>query len=389
VKAYRAARLVTGLPGPDFVREHVTLVFDRGRIVHVTEEFTGDAEPVQLITPGLVDAHTHSAWVGSRHAEYEQRLAGVHYADIAKAGGGIQASRHAIAAATEESIAETLTQRLRRMAQLGVTTVEVKSGYGLLPELELKQLAAIAHVAQNPLLPRVVATALLLHALPAEYRDKRAEYVELMCTQCLPEIARRKLAIFVDAYVDQNAFTVEEAERLACAAEALGLRIRLHVGQFADVGGAQLAARIHAASADHLEHLSPEGAKAMARAGVFAGLLPTACFTLGQTPPPVALLREAGVKMLVASDANPGTAPTESLPLAMAMAARLYGMSLEEIVLGTTSYAAASLGLPDVGSLVPRNSADFTVWDLPHEACLLQPWGSTVARETYVRGVRI
>jgi imidazolonepropionase len=387
LKAYRAARLVTC--GDLGVIEDGVVAFAGETLAYVgaASGYTGTTEPAALITPGLIDAHTHAAWVGSRHDEYLLRLSGAHYTDIAKAGGGIAASRRAVASASQAEIERTLTERLLRMAQLGVTTVEVKSGYGLLPDEELKQLRAIAAVAQRRDVPRVVATALLLHALPAEYRDARAQYVALMVGDCLNRVAKEALATFVDAYVDQNAFTVHEAENLANAATALGLKVRLHIGQFADVGGAELAARVGAKSADHLEHISEMGARALANGNVVAGLLPTACFTLGQTPPPVERLRAAGVAMMIASDANPGTAPTESLPLAMAMAARTYGMTLSEILLGVTHVAARSLDLPDRGALHVGAASDFVVWDLPHEACLLQPWGTSRVQKSYARGL--
>jgi imidazolonepropionase len=349
--------------------------------------YTGPVEAASLVTPGLIDAHTHAAWVGSRHDEYLQRLSGAHYTEIAKAGGGIVASQRAVASASQAEIEQTLKERLVRMAGLGVTTVEVKSGYGLLPEQEYKQLRAIANVSRRSDVPRIVATALLLHAIPAEYRERRVEYIDMMTGECLDRVAKESLATFVDAYVDQNAFTVAEGERLALAAKVHGLQVRLHVGQFADVGGAELAARVGAKSADHLEHVYAAGARALAEADVIAGLLPTACFTLGQAPPPVERLRAAGVAMMIASDANPGTAPTESLPLAMAIAARSYGMRLDEIVLGVTRIAARSLNLPKLGVLEQGAAADLVIWDLPHEACLLQPWGTSRVRRSYARGL--
>jgi imidazolonepropionase len=327
-----------------------------------------------VVTPGLVDAHTHACWVGSRHAEYAVRMAGGDYRAIAAAGGGIVASHRAIAAASEEEIARVLAARLTRMRALGVTTVEVKSGYGLTAENELKQLRAIARVR----LSSVVPTFLALHALPPG--ADRATFVEGVARELVPEVARAGLARFVDAYVDANAFTVEEARVVGEAARAAGLRLRMHVGQFADVGGAELAAALGAASADHLEHVSGAGIDALARAGTAAVLLPVASFTLGQTPPPVKALRDAGVSLVVASDANPGTAPTESLPLAMALAVRAYGLTPEEALLGATREAALALGLPDRGVLRIGARADVVAWDLPHEHALVQPWGTPKTR---------
>lgn len=336
----------------------------------------------RLVTPGLVDAHTHAAWVGSRHEEYAMRMRGADYREIAAAGGGILSSSRAVAKASEEEIAVELTARLKRMAELGVTTVEVKSGYGLEPDGERKQLRAIASARADASLPGVVATYLALHALPANDARRRDHYVLRAGTSMIQEVAQQKLAHFVDAYVDQNAFSVDEARLVCEGAKRAGLGVRLHVGQFADVGGAQLAAELGARSADHLEHVDEAGIEALAKANVAATLLPIASFTLGQAPPPVAALRAGGVSFVVASDANPGTAPSESLPLAMAMAFRLYGLTPAEVLLGVTRHAAASLGLAGHGVSRPRGHlgpgarADLVVWDLPHELALLQPWGA-------------
>lgn len=327
-----------------------------------------------VITPGLVDAHTHAAWAGSRHQEYAVRMAGGDYRTIAAAGGGILASFRAIEATPEDVLAKLLSERLARMARLGVTCVEVKSGYGLVPELELRQLRAIAAVAREPVAPRVVATYLALHALPPEFAGRRAEYVQSAINLVAP-IARAKLARFVDAYVDAHAFTTAEARALGAAARASGLGVRLHVGQFADAGGAKLAAELGAASADHLEHVGPEGIAALARAGTAAVLLPTAGYTLGQAPPPVDALRRAGVSLVVATDANPGTAPTESLPLALALAVRSYGLTPAEALLAATREAARSLAGPATGMLREGDPADVVGWDLPHEIAIVQPWG--------------
>lgn len=340
-----------------------------------------------LVTPGLVDAHTHAAFMGSRHAEYAVRMAGGDYEAIAKAGGGILSTQRAIVAASEREIGAALAARLRRMAALGVTTVEVKSGYGLTHDEELKQLRAIHAVSRASDLPRVVPTFLGLHALPKGH-DREA-FVRRVIEETLPAVAAAGLARFVDAYVDRNAFQVDEAEALGLRAKALGLGVRLHVGQFADVGGAELAARLGAASADHLEQVGDSGARAMAEAGTVAMLLPVASFTLGQAPPPIARLRDAGVAIAVASDANPGTAPTESLPLALALAVRLYGLGIDEAVHAVTCVAARSLGRPELGRLRVGGPADLVVWDLPHEAALAQPWGTAKTRLVLRDGVAL
>jgi imidazolonepropionase len=360
-----------------------------GRRSSLPERFASfPSAAVPLITPGLVDAHTHAAWMGSRHEEYVAKLRGDAYEAIAARGGGIVASMRAIEAADVAAIVETLSARLRRMASLGVTTVEVKSGYGLRPELERRQLEAIAIVSRDASLPRVVPTFLALHALPPESRGDdalRAAFVD-RARALVSEVARDRLASFVDAYVDRNAFTVDEARRVGRAAREAGLGVRMHVGQFADVGGAELAAELGARSADHLEEVGPRGLDAMAKAGVAATLLPVAALVLQQRAPDVAALRAAGIALVVASDANPGTAPTESLPLAMMLAARTYGLTAAETLLGATAIAARSLDV-ETGSLVEGAPADVVAWDLPHEDALLQPWGTSRARLVLREGV--
>jgi imidazolonepropionase len=382
VRGFAADRVVTcdpTRPGPLGVVEKGAVLIDNGRIVFVgpRADAPDDAAIVDLgdrvITPGLVDAHTHACWVGSRHVEYAMRLAGDDYRDIARAGGGIHSTHRAVAAASERELADALTARLRRMASLGVTTVEVKSGYGLEANGERKQLAAIACSAGQVDVPAVVPTLLALHALPAG--ADRTSYVSSVARDLIPGVARDKLARFVDAYVDVHAFTVDEARIVCEAARTHGLGVRLHAGQFADVGGARLAASLGAASVDHLEHVSAGGIQALAIAGVTVVLLPIAGFSLNQPPPPVAFLREAGVPLAIASDANPGTAPSESLPLAMALAVQTYRVSPDEAILGVTRIAAAALELIDRGMLREGLRADLVAWDLPHEHALVQPWG--------------
>ena len=339
-----------------------------------------------LVTPGLIDAHTHAAWAGHRHAEYVMRLQGADYVSIARAGGGIVRSHEAVASVGEDELAEILVARLRRMARQGVTTVEVKSGYGLTVEGERKQLRAMTRAHETQGLPRIVRTFLALHAVPPGVT--RDEHLRRMIDELLPQVASEGLAERVDAYVDPHAFTVDEAERLYARARVLGLAVTIHAGQFGDVGGAELAARHEGGSADHLENVSREGAKALAEAGVRAVLLPVASYTLRQAPPPVDRLREAGVRLVVASDANPGTAPTESLPLAMALAAREYGLSVEEIMRGVTVEAAGALGLPSP-ALVAGAEATFSMWDLPHENALVMPWGAPPLADVWRAGVSL
>ncbi len=329
-----------------------------------------------VITPGLVDAHTHAPWMGSRAEEYALRMAGAGYEAIAAAGGGIVASMRAVRSASADDITRALRDRLARMAAMGVTTVECKSGYGLDEANERKQLEAAAACARDRSLPRVIPTYLALHALPPEAKGDRAAYAERVRSSWLPAIAASDLARWVDAYVDRSAFSVEEARPVLLRARELGLGVRVHAGQFADVGAVEMAAEVGAASADHLENVGPRGIEALARAGVTAVLLPVASYTLGQAPPPVAAMRERGVAIAVASDANPGTAPTESLPLALAFAVRSYGLTVAEAILGATRIAARSLGIDgETGSIRAGLGADVVRWDVPHEAAIIQPWG--------------
>jgi imidazolonepropionase len=392
-----AARVVTCDPqradgvGPLAAIETGAVVVDGGHLAYVGPRAGAPAGVLIedlgecVITPGLVDAHTHAAWAGSRHAEYAARMAGDDYRAIARAGGGILSTHRAVVAASENELAEAVADRLRRMGSLGVTTVEVKSGYGLESPHERKQLAAIARAAGRGDVPAVVPTLLALHALPPGQGDRTA-FAARVARELVPEVGRERLARFVDAFVDTDAFTAEQARVVGDAARTAGLGVRLHVGQFADVGGAELAASLGAASADHLEHVSDAGIEALSRARVAAVLLPVASFTLGQAPPPVNRLREAGVPLVVASDANPGTSPTESLPLAMALAVRTYGLSPDEAILGATRHAAASLDLADRGVLRIGARADLVVWDLAHEHAIVQPWGIRKTRRVLVEG---
>jgi imidazolonepropionase len=394
---FAATRIVTCDPrrtdgvGPLAAIEPGAVVVDGGRLAYVGPRAGAPAGvPIEelgecVITPGLVDAHTHAAWAGSRHAEYAARMTGDDYGAIARAGGGIHSTHRAVVATSENELAEALADRLRRMGSLGVTTVEVKSGYGLESIHERKQLGAIARAAARGDVPAVVPTLLALHALPPGETDRTA-FAARVARELVPEVARERLAQFADAYVDADAFTAEQGRVVGDAARTAGLGVRLHVGQFADVGGAELAASLGAASADHLEHVSDGGIDALARARVAAVLLPVASFTLGQAPPPVSRLRDAGVTLVVASDANPGTSPTESLPLAMALAVRIYGLSPDEAILGATRHAATSLHLADRGVLRIGARADLAVWDLAHEHAIVQPWGVRKTRMVLVEG---
>jgi imidazolonepropionase len=396
-QGFSAARIVTcerTQGGPLGVIADGALVIRDGHIAFVgpRDQAPTDVKLVDMgdrvITPGLVDAHTHACWVGSRHDEYAMRMAGEPYERIAEAGGGILATHRALVSASDEHIADVLASRLRRMASVGVTTVEVKSGYGLEPFHELRQLEAIRRVALRRGLPDVIPTLLALHALPPATVDP-SEHVMRVARELIPEVARKGLARFVDAYIDRNAFAAADGRLVGEAARTAGLDVRFHAGQFADVGGAEMAASLGAASVDHLEHVSRAGVKALSDAGTRVVLLPVASMTLAQTAPDVAAMREGGLELVVASDANPGTAPTESLPLALALAVRCYGLSPDEALLGATKHAAAALRLDDRGTLRVGARADVTIWDLPHEHAIVQPWAVPRVSVVLVGGVLV
>lgn len=318
------------------------------------------------VTPGLIDAHTHLVFGGDRAGEWEARLNGASYEDIARAGGGILSTVRATRAASENALVASAQRRLDALMRQGVTTVEVKSGYGLDQDSELKMLRAAGRLDGA----RVRRTLLAAHAVPPEYRENRDAYVDLICNEIIPAAAVEGLADAVDAYCETIGFTPHEVARVFEAAAAHGLRVKLHAEQLSDQGGAALAARFGALSADHLEHLSAEGVAAMAAAGVAAVLLPGAYYFLRDaTPPPVAALREAGVPMALATDCNPGTSPLTSPLLAMNLACTLFRLTPEEALAGFTRHAARALGLQgEIGTLEVGKAADLAVWRIDEPA---------------------
>ncbi len=317
----------------------------------------------RLVIPGLVDCHTHLAFGGWRAEEFEQRILGRSYLDIAAAGGGIARTMRLTRAASEADLCERSAGFLREMLSLGVTTAECKSGYGLDREHEL----ALLHVyralgATQPV--RIVPTFLGAHVVPPEFRDDRAGYLRLLIDDLLPHIARERLAAFCDVFVERSAFTVDEARRLLRAARAAGLGAKLHADQLSEGGGAELAAEVGAVSADHLECASAAGIAAMSRAGVVAVSLPLASLYLGQGAVPARRWIEAGVAVAVATDFNPGSAPSYHLPFALTLACTLQRMTPAEALKGATVIAARAVGLEaKIGSLEPGKVADFAVID--------------------------
>jgi imidazolonepropionase len=339
-----------------------------------------------LVIPGLVDCHTHLAFGGWRAEEFEQRILGRTYLEIAAAGGGIARTMRLTREASEDDLVKRSAGFLREMLSLGVTTVECKSGYGLDREHELRILRAYRALAgAQPV--RLVPTFLGAHTLPPEFRDDRAGYLALLTGELIPQVARERLAIFCDVFVERSAFTVAEARRLLLAAQAAGLGAKLHADQLSQGGGAELAAELGAVSADHLECASEGGISAMAQAGVVAVSLPLASLYLGQQAAPARRWIEAGAAVAVATDFNPGSAPSYHLPFALTLACTLQRMTPAEALKGATVIAARAVGLEArVGSLEPGKAADFAVVDAPDVNHWLYHLRPNACRATAVGG---
>ena len=329
------------------------------------------------ITPGLIDCHTHIVHAGNRSAEFEARLNGASYADIARAGGGIMATVRATRAATADDLLAQSAPRVLRLLAEGVTTIEIKSGYGL--DLAAERLMLQAARALGRALPvDVVTTFLGAHALPPEFTGRADDYIDHLIATMLPTLAAEGLVDAVDAFCETIGFTPSQTGRLFRAAQALNLPVKLHAEQLSDQGGAALVAHFKGLSADHLEHLSAAGVAAMAAAGTVAVLLPGAYYFLRDTtPPPIAALREAGVPMAVATDCNPGTSPLTSLLLAMNMACTLWRLTPREALAGCTIHAARALGREhEIGSIEVGKRADFALWRIerPGELAYAMGW---------------
>ena len=331
----------------------------------------------RLITPGLIDCHTHIVFAGDRAAEFELRLNGASYEQVARAGGGILSTVRATRAASE---AELLAQALARADQIiagGATVIEVKSGYGLTVEDELKMLRVARQIGHHRAV-RVKVTHLAAHAVPPEYQGRSGAYIDAVAIPVLHQAAGLGLIDAVDAFCEGIAFSPAEVDRLFTQARALGLTVKLHAEQLSDLKGAVLAARHGALSVDHLEYLGADGIAAMAASGTVAVILPGAFYTLREVQlPPIAALRQAGVPMAVATDCNPGSSPMTSLTLAMNMACTLFRMTPLEALQGTTLHAARALGLTDCGALEQGKRADLCIWNARHPAELSYRIGAT------------
>ncbi|MFN7096422.1 MAG: imidazolonepropionase [Gammaproteobacteria bacterium] len=357
---------------------HAGIAIKEGKIVWLGQisELTSDLKTLAkkviaanglTITPGLIDCHTHLVYAGNRASEFAQRLHGATYQQIAEQGGGIHATVKATQEANFDSLYEQSSLRLKQLMQNGVTTVEIKSGYGLKAEHEVKQLKVAKKLAEKfPI--TIVSTFLAAHVLPVEYKDRSDDYITYMCEEVLSQIASEQLATAVDAFCEKIAFTPAQVERIFIKAQEYGLAIKLHAEQLSNSNGAQLAAKYHALSADHLEHITESGIDVMAKAGVTAVLLPGAYYFLREIKqPPIELFRAYQVPIAIATDCNPGTSPTTSLTLMMNMAAVLWRMTPEETLRGATIHAAKALGLHKThGSLEVNKVADLVGWRINH-----------------------
>jgi imidazolonepropionase len=319
----------------------------------------------RLVIPGLVDCHTHLAFGGWRADEFEQRILGRSYLEIGESGGGIASTVRQTRAASEQQLTERAAGFLKQMLALGVTTVECKSGYGLSLDAELKLLRVYRRVAaEQPV--RIVTTFLGAHIVPPEFKNDPEAYVALLIDRMIPAVAQEKLASCCDVFVEESAFSVSQARRILTAARRAGLAAKLHADQLSSCGGAELASELGALSADHLEHISEAGVTAIAAAGVVAVSLPLASLYLRQPPMPARRLIQAGVPVAVATDFNPGSAPSYHLPLAMTLACTLQSMTPSEALKGSTIYAARAVGVEKLaGSLEPGKAADFAIIDAP------------------------
>jgi imidazolonepropionase len=397
-RIWRNARLATlrdGEPGLGVIELGVVAARD-GRIAFAgaQADFPADADAPERIdcdgrwiTPGLVDCHTHLVYGGDRAHEFELRLAGASYEEIARAGGGIVSTVAATRAADEDALVKSALPRLDALLGEGVTTIEIKSGYGLETAAELRQLSAARALGSRR--PITVRTSFLgAHALPVEAEGDKDRYIDLVCDEMLPAVARSGLADAVDAFMENIAFSAAQTSRVFTAARAFGLPVKLHADQLSNLGGAALAAGFGALSADHLEHTDEAGAAAMARAGTVAVLLPGAFYFIRETQkPPVELFRRHGVKLALATDCNPGSSPLTSLLLTMNMAATLFRMTVDECLAGVTREGARALGLSaETGTLEAGKWCDLAIWDIGRPAELVYRMGFNPLHQRVWRG---
>jgi imidazolonepropionase len=390
MRVWDNARLLTPTP-----TDRGLIATDGARIVYAgaaadAPDFSGteriDCEG-RWITPGLIDCHTHLVYADNRAREFEMRLAGASYSDIARAGGGILSTVSATRAATQDELVRQSLRRLDALIAEGVTAVEIKSGYGLRLEDELKMLRA-ARDAGDQRKINISTTFLGAHALPPEMDGEKDRYIDLICSEMIPAVAREKLVGAVDVFCEAIAFSPEQTARVFEAARASGLKVKLHADQLSNGGGAALAARHGALSADHLEHTDEAGVMAMAEGGTIAVLLPGAFYFLRETKlPPIALLRKHKVPIAIATDCNPGTSPLTSILLCMNMAATCFRLTVEECLLGVTRNAARALGRYDIGVLEADKRCDLAIWDIEDPAELVYRMGFNPLHQRVFGGV--
>lgn len=366
---------------------HVVWVGNSADIPELYQSFTRHECGGRLITPGLIDCHTHVVFGGNRAAEFEMRLNGASYEEVARAGGGILSTVTATRAASEAALLAEALPRVDLMIAAGATTIEVKSGYGLTVADEVKMLRVARAIAAARRV-HVVTTHLAAHAVPPEYKGRAADYISSVAIPSLRAAHAEGLVDQVDAFCEGIAFSPDELRPLFAVAADLGLPVKLHAEQLSDLKGALMAAEHGALSADHLEYLGADGVAAMAAAGTIAVILPGAFYTLRETQaPPIAALRAAGVPMAVATDMNPGSSPIASLPLAMNMACTLFRLTPEEALSGATVHAAAALALRDRGRIAPDQRADLCIWEARHPAELAYRIGATPLHSRIFGGV--
>jgi imidazolonepropionase len=358
---------------------HGGVGISKGRISWVgkTEEMSGEVSlsldgreidgTGKVVMPGLIDAHTHLIFAGSRENEFEQRIQGLSYQEIAGRGGGILSTVEATRRSSFDELLSLGKRRLDRMLSKGVTTVEAKSGYGLSLQSEMKILRVMKALHESHPID-IVPTFLGAHTVPKEFREERARYVDFLTEEMIPQVAQERLAEFCDVFCEEKAFTLEESRRILGTGKRYGLKPKIHADQLSSGGGAELAAEVDAYSADHLEYASPEGIKQMAEKGVTAVLLPGASFFLSMEKyPPARAMIEQGVAVALATDLNPGSSMTESLPIMMTMGCTMYKLLPKEVVQATTIHAAKSMGREkEIGSLEVGKQADFLVLDIPN-----------------------
>ena len=338
------------------------------------------------VTPALIDCHTHLVFGGDRSAEFEQRLSGVSYEEIARAGGGILSTVHATRNSSSDELFESASKRLQRLQADGVATVEIKTGYGLDVATEIKMLEVANRLSESSAIT-IQTTLLAAHAIPPEFKNDADSYIELICEELIPLVAERELANAVDAYCEEFAFSAEQVAKVFEAATRHDLPVKLHADQLSDGGGAALAASFDALSADHLEYASSDGIAAMANSGTTAVLLPGAYLTLSETQlPPVDVMRDSGVAIALATDCNPGTSPLTSVREAMALGCRLFRLTPEECLAGVTRAAAGALGLSDRGTIEIGKRADLAIWDISHPRDLSYWLGSQFLSGLFISG---